>query len=206
MLGVRDQNLVSKARCLRKRGMTHSQMASALNVTRAQISRRVQGIDSLHSIPTTLVVRQRAERESSFCEDIFLRQEYTSEDIKLLVSILYWCEGAKYPSSSFIGFTNSDTSMMKTFIRLFRRAFPVNESKFRVWLQLHATHNIQNQISFWSELLQIPVTQFYKPRVTHARGGRYREGYQGTCTLKYFDYRIQLRMMGIYTRFSYNAK
>lgn len=78
----------------------------------------------------------------------------------------------------------------------------LDESKFRVMLQLHTTHNIEAQINYWSKLLDIPTSQFIKPHLTIKTGSRYRSIYNGTCNLRYFDYRLLLRIMGTYFQFS----
>ena len=90
-------------------------------------------------------------------------------------------------------------------VALLRKGFKPTESKFRIWLQLHTDHNRNQIFSFWSSLLNIPTTQFMKPRITQKRGGKYRSVYYGTCSLRYNDYTVLLRLMGIYKRFAKKA-
>ncbi len=120
---------------------------------------------------------------------------------KILVSIIYWCEGSKYPSTNKLDMTNSDPLLLQLFIRLLRISFPLNEAKFRVKLQIHSTQNFNEISKYWSNLLKIPTSQFIKPTITIPRGKKYRKDYMGTCTIRYSDYKIQLKVIGIYEQF-----
>src|SRR5581483_1406939 len=117
---------------------------------------------------------------------------------KLFIALIYWCEGSKYPATNKINFTNSDISLMKVFVTLFRKAFFLDESKFRVHLQIHNTHNYDEIKQLWSDALNISPSQFLKPTITKAKGGKHRINYLGTCTVRYYDYKILLRITGIY--------
>lgn len=124
-----------------------------------------------------------------------------NDTVRLLVSLLYLCEGTKYQNSTVVSFVNSDARLLKTFLVLFHKAFKLDESKFRVHLQLHTIHD-QNQVEkFWSEFLGIPMSQFYKPTITAPTGTRYRKEHKGTCSVRYNDYRLVLKMMGITEKF-----
>jgi len=117
---------------------------------------------------------------------------------KILVSLLYWCEGAKYPSSNELNFVNSDVNLTLFFITLLRKAFILDESKFSLRLQIHSDQNYQELTKFWSSILNISESQFKKPTITTKRYGKHRSDYQGTCSLRYQDYRIQLKLIGLY--------
>ncbi len=122
-------------------------------------------------------------------------------DARLYAAILYWCEGSKYPASTALNFTTTDLKMQKLFLGLFRKGFDPDESKFRIWLQFHSDQSKENLFKYWSTNLRIPISQFMKPSITDKKGGRYRRVYRGTCSLRYADYSMILRLMGIYQRF-----
>ncbi|MDO8451456.1 MAG: hypothetical protein Q7S76_01160 [bacterium] len=121
---------------------------------------------------------------------------------KIFVALLYWCEGAKYPSSNAVAFVNSDVGLVKIFVLLFRHAFVIEESKFRVYLQIHSNQDFKELKTYWSRQLTISEKQFMKPTVTNPNGRKHRIAYLGTCTVKYHDYRLLLRLMGIYEAFT----
>jgi len=91
--------------------------------------------------------------------------------------------------------------LLKLFIKLLRESFDINESKFRIKLQIHSTQNFNEIKKFWSKVLNIPTAQFIKPTITIANGKKHRKNYMGTCTIRYVDYRIQLQLIGIYEQF-----
>lgn len=53
----------------------------------------------------------------------------------------------------------------------------------------------------WFKLLALLEERFYKPTVKAPKGRKHRKVYMGTCTLNYWDYRIQLKLLGIFERF-----
>ncbi len=123
---------------------------------------------------------------------------------KLLASFLYWCEGSKYPASNALIFVNSDPLLMKVFITLLRKSFILDESKFSVRMQIHTTHNYEKVKQYWSNILNISKLRFIKPTITEKKNGKHRKNYLGTCSLKYQDYKLQLKLVGIYDYFSKN--
>ena len=83
-------------------------------------------------------------------------------------------------------------------MELFRKGFNIDENKLRVHLQLHNTHNKKDATNFWHNLLKINKNQFYKPTITSPGRKMKRKNYMGTCTVKYFDVKLLLNIMGIY--------
>lgn len=134
-------------------------------------------------------------------EGLVKRVNFDEDSIKLYCSILYGCEGSKYPSSNGVAITNSDPKLILTFITLMRKAFNLKEDKWRVLMQVHSHQDYNNLLDYWSRILSIPKKQFFKPTVTKARGGRHREKYLGTCSLRYYDYKVQLKLIGIFNAF-----
>lgn len=125
----------------------------------------------------------------------------TRNEAKFIAALLYGCEGSKYPAQRGLAFANSDPGLILSFIKLLRKAFDLDEKKFSVHLQIHTTHDYNEMKNFWSNLLFLPETCFSKPTVTIPKGGKHRSIYKGTCTLRYWDYRIQLKLLGIFERF-----
>lgn len=115
--------------------------------------------------------------------------------------LLYGCEGSKYPAHKGISFSNSDPSLVAAFLFLLRKSFGLDENKFSVHLQIHTTHDYLQLKKYWSGLLNISENQFIKPTITKPKGGKHRSVYLGTCSLRYTDYGLQLRLLGIFGKF-----
>lgn len=120
---------------------------------------------------------------------------------KFLAAMLYGCEGAKYPSSNRINFTNSDPDLILTFLKLLKKSFDLDKKKFSIHLQIHTNHDYQKLRKFWADFLSVSEDCFIKPTIREPRGKKHRSNYMGTCTLRYRDYQIQLKLLGIFEKF-----
>lgn len=198
---------IEKARELRRKNRYSFAHLQKLTGIPATTIRNWCNGDNLGTKWDTLLTTNERKRQELKKSEIYVVSSIKpiSRNIaKILVSIIYWCEGCKYPSTNKVAFVNSDPDLVKTFLILFRKAYILDESKLRVHLQIHNTHNYNNLSTFWSNLLQIPVSKFIKPTITKIKGGKHRKIYKGTCTIRYADFRVQLKLMGIYKAFAKN--
>ncbi len=121
----------------------------------------------------------------------------TKELAKLCCSLLFWGEGAKNLTQ--FRLINSDPSLIKTFLILFRKAFVIDEEKFRITMQFHEYHDIKAEQTFWSDLSGIPLQQFSKPYMKPHTGITKKQGYRGCMQLKYSDSKIAKELYWLYT-------
>jgi len=105
---------------------------------------------------------------------------------KLLAALIFWCEGGKR-SKSAVRFINSDPELVKTFLRLLRKGFVINEGKLRATLHLHGYHNEVAQRRFWSKVTGIPSKRFSKSYIKPHTGNRLRDNYPGCISIAYTD-------------------
>jgi len=120
---------------------------------------------------------------------------------KFLAAILYGCEGSKYPASNAVNFANSDPDLVLSFLRLLKKSFDLDKKKFSVHLQIHTNHDYKKLKRFWANLLNLSESCFIKPTIREPKGKKHRNNYMGTCTLRYRNYRIQLKLLGIFEKF-----
>ncbi|MFA5021199.1 MAG: hypothetical protein WC517_04040 [Patescibacteria group bacterium] len=191
-----DNSIVARAREKRKKGFSLRAIGKELNISDATISRWVYDIKVDNR-------KQAGNREKIFkAKKRHLRSvkafKINRTNSRLLCSLIYWCEGAKYPINDFVALANSDELLIKTFIKLFRKSFTLDEGKFRVQLQLHESHNEKDMINYWSKMLRIPKRQFHKSTITAPKNKMKRHNYYGTCTVKYYDVKILWQMTGLY--------
>ena len=105
---------------------------------------------------------------------------------KIICALLFWCEGSKNTKSG-VHFVNSDPSLIKTFLALFRSSFKIDEKRLRICLHLHEYHSTKKQISFWSKITDITIRQFIKPYKKPHTGKRIRKNYPGCVNVAYHD-------------------
>ncbi len=192
--------LPTRIKKLYSRGWSMKAISSQLNTQNNTIARYVEGGKFSNKSLGYIKSCERKRRLLINFDKIQLHK-IDKNKAKLYSALLYWCEGSKYPASTALSFTSSDAKMQKLFVSLFRKGFNPVESKLRIWLQFHSDQNQHKLFKYWSSILKIPVSQFIKPSITVKNGGRYRRVYYGTCSLRYNDYSIVLRLMGIYQRF-----
>ncbi|MDZ4227628.1 MAG: hypothetical protein U1E54_00105 [Candidatus Levybacteria bacterium] len=125
---------------------------------------------------------------------------FSNDHIKLCCALMWWCEGNK--NSSFLRFTSSDVTLIKNYLSLLREGFPLDESKFRVLVHLHAYHNDDTQKRFWSQVTKIPINQFHKSFQKTNTGKRTRENYPGCIALTYYDAKIAKELEALYNEFT----
>lgn len=116
-----------------------------------------------------------------------IKQNYFYE--KIICALVYYCEGNKY-SKGGVMFTNSDPALVRSFLRLFRSSFSLDESKFRVCVHLHKYHNKDEQLKFWSKNTKIPLGQFIKPYLKNNSGLYKKKDYQGCVSIRYYDVNV----------------
>lgn len=125
---------------------------------------------------------------------------YSKSTNKLLCAILFWAEGSK--ATNRIAFTNSDPTMITSFLRLLRSSFDLDERKFSVSIHLHKYHNQDEILAFWSTITKIPLTQFIRPYLKPHTGKNIRPGYKGCVTVRYYDCKIAYELEAIYNAFA----
>lgn len=195
-------HLVRQARRLViSEGLDYSQTARRLGVHNSAVSVWCRGLANFRL--RKLVERNEAKRAVLLESEkrIVNRLEWDSEEARILCAIIYGCEGAKYPASNGVSLTNSDPGLVNAFVVLMRKAFVLDETKWRVHLQIHSDQDFSKLKRYWGRLLVISEDHFFKPTVTHPRGGKHRNEYLGTCSVRYGDYRIQLKLAGIFSEF-----
>lgn len=122
------------------------------------------------------------------------------ELFKLLCSFLFWTEGGK-STDSYVFFTNSDPKMVATFVKLIRNSYKLDERKFRAMVHIHEYHDEKDIKDFWSQVTNIPLTQFSKSYKKNNTGKRIRDNYMGTIRIRYYDYKIALELRSFYNTF-----
>lgn len=115
---------------------------------------------------------------------------------KLMLAMLYLCEGAKYPTTSQVKFGSSHPGMIRLFISLLRECFELDESKFRGKVQCRADQKITKLEKYWSQIASIPLSKFNKSWIDKRTVGKptKKQDYMGVFVINYFDTDIQLEL------------
>ena len=137
-------------------------------------------------------IERRSRSEAIYCKHnpngdpfkIKIKLTTEEESLKALALGLYWGEGSRYNPIS-IRLTNSDPSLLRVFIKFLQSICGVNLQKIRLWLTVHTDTPIKKAEQYWSNQLNIPLSQFSKTVVINHRGnGTYKKkSLYGTATV-----------------------
>lgn len=83
---------------------------------------------------------------------------------------LYWAEGFKSKTEQTIGFCNSDPAMIKFMIKWFKEFFNLTNTAFILRVEFNSAHKerVGEIENYWSEVANIPLSQFNKPYLQKA--------------------------------------
>lgn len=148
------------------------------------------------------IVKSQSTKRKKIAKIIVDKKALNKNSTKILLALLYWSGGAKYPSSNFISFSNSDPSLVKSFLTLLRSTFPIQNLKIKIHLQIRKNDDQKKIENFWSHLLGVTRKQFYKPTISKTSATARRQNYYGTCTVRYYNLEFLLTLTEIYEELS----
>jgi hypothetical protein len=208
--------LKEKAVSVRKLGASYKEVAKRLKISKSTAYSWLKDIPLNRKAKEKLNVSQRLGRHKGMAV-LKEQREKRDEEIhqktllaftkfkgsilvyKIVCSILYWGEGEK--SENKIAFTNSDPLMVRTFLRLFRSSFMINEDKFSAFLHLHDYHIKDEMVCFWAKATGIHKNKIrvYNKKSSHAT---IKAGYKGCISIRYSDVKISKEIKFLYMLFA----
>lgn len=113
----------------------------------------------------------------------------TERELKIAGLMIYWGEGGKKNSSG-IDLANSDPKMITIFLIFLRRLYQIDEKRLRVYLYSYNSLPTEQLILYWSDLTQIPATQFTKPYIRAKSNLIHDKMQYGLIHIRYADVRL----------------
>jgi transcriptional regulator with XRE-family HTH domain len=172
-----------KAKNLRESGLSISDIASKLKVSKSTVSywcrdiilseAAIQKIIKSSERKSTVGILRyteslRIERQERVLSDKrkggTLLGKLSERDILCVGLGLYWGEGYKKGNQEF-GFTNSDEKMLKFYIKWLETVFKVSKANLILRVSINELHKyrIQEVQDFWIKQTNIPIHQFTLP-------------------------------------------
>lgn len=141
--------------------------------------------------------KKREDRVKKINEEVqkYLENFHLTDQIsQIILSMLYWAEGSKRDKQ--VTFANTDPKLALLFITLLRKCHQIDETRLRLKIHLHYYHKKNLMLKFWSELLDVPVSQFQKTYFKHrSKTKRFRKNFAGICFIRYSDVAIKDKIM-----------
>lgn len=209
--------LKEKARKLRKEGKTYSEIQHLLEIPipKSTLSDWCKGVplpsfyrkkiekltkENLKRIrPLAVLAKKKKHKELL---DVLQKKNehlirYLNKDVlKLLLSILYLGEGAKYPSTRYLKLGSSNPGIIQLYLKLLKKCFLISEGKIRITIGCRADQNTKELEKYWQIITGVPYSQFYKTQIDKRTVGKKtkRKDYKGVCRINYFNTRMQLEL------------
>ncbi len=119
------------------------------------------------------------------------KKNLSHEEQMLIIAgiMLYWGEGAKKNSHS-VDFANSDPSMITVFLKFLRNIYQIDESRLRIYLYTYNSLSVNELITYWSDLTDIPPSQFSKPYIRTKSQLKHDKMQHGLIHIRYADIRL----------------
>ena len=178
LMGYRGKTIEQgHARKLRAEGWTYNEISAELGVSKSSVSLWCRDIEVDEEVWSQRVRKNKNHGARKRSNTLSLRREAEIEELRragrdqigrmserdLLIAgtALYAGEGGKTPGA--VTFPNSDPRMLLFFVTWLREFFSIDESRLRVRLYLHQGLDVHAATEYWSQLLNIPTSQFTKP-------------------------------------------
>lgn len=215
-IGNRHKKLKEQAISLRLQGQSYRQISSELNVARSTLNGWLKDI-AITKLQKDKLLKQWKEglrkarlrsseikkekkienihQSESSAKEFLKCIPLTNEILEIFLSGLYLGDGFKVNGR--FGLGNSNPQIVKLFLTLIRQLYPINESKLGVQIFARADQNADALIDYWSNLLNIPKSQFQKTQHDKRTKNPTRPNYHGVCAVNYSDVDLQRRILAI---------
>lgn len=195
-----------EARTLRKSGFGVKTIAHKLNVSSSTVSLWCRDIKLSPEQIATLEKNQRdpfyGKRLTYSLKQQEIRQEkektiraaavtevgnLSKRDLLISGISLYWAEGFK--KDNMVGFANTDPEMIKFILKWLKVSFEVKNNEVRLRVGINESHKHRTKVieKYWSDILNIPLSQFSKPfyqKVKWNKVYEHPEDYFGTIRVR----------------------
>ncbi|MBI2618016.1 helix-turn-helix domain-containing protein [Candidatus Kaiserbacteria bacterium] len=187
----------AEARLLRQRGMSITDIAKKLNLSKSTVSywcrnivlsseqkRRLQE-KAKHAGIRQFIILGEQKRQNRLTRDHAERKRgiqdvraVSDRDLFFLGLGLYWGEGYKHGNSE-LGFTNSDTTMIVVFLKWLKRTYAIKRKDLILRVSINEMHKkrIKKVLTYWSSITHVPLSQFTKPTFIHTASKKHYANY-----------------------------
>jgi transcriptional regulator with XRE-family HTH domain len=190
-----------KARKLRAKGKSYSEIKQALGISKSTLSNwlndmplSAKQIRELRDFNPRRIehFRETMQRKrEARLDDAFIRVRrdigrLSKRDLFIGGLYLYWGEGTKSDRGA-ISIANTDPSVIRAFLD-WSEIMRIRKGQMRVRLHLYTDMNIERETLYWSKQLSMPLTQFRKPHIKNSSlaGLTYKTGHgHGTCNVRF---------------------
>lgn len=197
MTKIKKYRLVLK---LRKQGKSYSQIKKEISISKSTLSRWLkkyplskERILELRGRSPVRIEKYRntmfRKRESKL--KIYYKEQknkllpLTKRELHMAGLFLYWGEGNK-ADRNVVSINNTDPDVLKFTLFWYVEILKIPKEKIKVFLHLYSDMDVKEEMNYWSENLNLPISSFDRPYIKKSkRSGIDQKGYgHGTCGLR----------------------
>lgn len=174
--------------------ITFSEKIRAKNVTKLKAVLAKNITD--HNKKRSLIARERWAKIQ--IESRAQINNVSARELFLVGVALYWAEGYKRTNWN-LAFSNSDPDMIRVVMKFFRSICNVPPEKFRVQMQLYSNLCEIKTKNYWSQITDIPVSQFTKAIYQISSASKLKRGrtlLNGTIRVRINDVQLVNKIKG----------
>lgn len=168
-----------RARELRLAGLTYTEIATELGVSKSSISlwtrdlphpktaeqkleARLAGARRYFDLRRRRVLMERQHEKQAWADAV---GPLSDRELVLAGAVAYWAEGAKskpWRATETVSFINSDAGMIRLFLA-FLHHLDVPRERLRFRLQIHESADLCSSTEHWAEVAGVPIESFQRP-------------------------------------------
>lgn len=211
-----SKKTINEARSMRLKGSSYSEICERFGVAKSTLhywvgdmpipgkisNKKRKHLKRIQVLGAEANKQKRLKRVGKIKKEVkdYLDEvDFSDFSKKAMLSFLYWAEGTKSGKSGMVMFSNTDPKLMLVFITLLRECYAVDEENFRARIFVHYYHNVGEVKKYWSDLLDIPLSKFYKThKKARSKNKRFRKNMGGICHLYYNRVALRDKIMFFY--------
>lgn len=118
------------------------------------------------------------------------------DTLKMLLSMLYLGEGAKWKSHRGLYLGSSNPEIIKLYMHLLKLCYGIEAKIFKASICYRADQNIKSLQKYWSRVTSVPLKNFYPSKPDRRTIGKLtrQKKYKGVCSLTCKGTHIQLEL------------
>jgi len=199
-----------KAYELRQQGKSYSQIKKELGMSKSTLSQWLrkyplskEQIDMLRGKSESRIEKYRQTMQKKRLDRFTLCYEkekmelmpFSKRELFIAGLFLYWGEGVKGDNST-VSLNNTDPDVVKFYLLWLTECLNIQREMIKVIVHLYEDMEIDDSLDFWSNILNIPRSQFIKPYIKKStRLSIDQKGYgHGTCGLYLYNIEIKNRI------------
>lgn len=144
--------IVRKIQEFRKRGWTVPELSRKFNVGRTTVGRYVRDIDILPEYEDlwlekrkgSIRRKEKAEKEASLKANLLV-ENLSDKEKMLILSSLYWAEGAKVDSN----LTNTDPELIRIFVKGLNDVVKIENDRIKLNIRIYEDMDKEKCINYW---------------------------------------------------------